>query len=41
MLKGQLKQAAEILKAFHMAKAADPTLTDKEAIKLAIQTQSE
>ena len=33
MIKGQLKQATEIVKALHTAKAANPELTDKEVLK--------
>jgi len=35
MIKGKLKQAVEIVKALRKAKAADPTLTDKDAFRLA------
>ncbi len=36
MIKGQFKQTVDIMKKFHEMKAADPALTDKEALKQAI-----
>ena len=35
MIKGKLKEAVEIVKALRKSKAADPKLTDKEALRLA------
>jgi len=41
MLKGKFKQTVDIIKKFREVKAADPTLTDKEALKQSIQAQLE
>jgi hypothetical protein len=38
MIKGKFKQTVDIMKKFHEIKNSDSNLTDKEALKIAIQS---